>query len=212
MRKAALGGGCADWALPAIDVVTRRCLSGGGRGASWACSPCARRGSSLCGLPAASARSAGLRRRGRAWRPASLASRHGFLAVGGLGSRPAAASCLGRAACAAPSARLGSVGRRRLRSTVAASAAAWPAASAAAAVGHGSASALRRRHASAAGCVHRLGLCGRTRRARLVAPDVDAPAGELGRQPGVLALAADRQREHPLGHRHGWRCGSPRRC
>ena len=37
---------------------------------------------------------------------------------------------------------------------------------------------------------------------RDVAPDVDPPAGQSGREPGVLALAADRQREHPLGHRH----------
>ena len=35
-----------------------------------------------------------------------------------------------------------------------------------------------------------------------VAPDVDPPAGQPGRQPGVLALAADGQREHPLGHGH----------
>ena len=34
---------------------------------------------------------------------------------------------------------------------------------------------------------------------RHVAPDVDPPAGQAGREPGVLALAADGQREHPLG-------------
>ena len=37
---------------------------------------------------------------------------------------------------------------------------------------------------------------------RHVTPDVDPPAGQAGGEPGVLALAADRQREHPLGHRH----------
>ena len=36
-----------------------------------------------------------------------------------------------------------------------------------------------------------------------VAPDVDPPAGQPGGEPGVLALAADRQREHPLGHGDG---------
>ena len=35
-----------------------------------------------------------------------------------------------------------------------------------------------------------------------VAADVDAPAGQSGGQSGVLALAADGQREHPLGHGH----------
>ena len=34
-----------------------------------------------------------------------------------------------------------------------------------------------------------------------VAADVDPPAGQAGGQPGVLPLAADGQREHPLGHR-----------
>src|SRR5688572_10560490 len=33
-------------------------------------------------------------------------------------------------------------------------------------------------------------------------PDVDAPAGETGGEPGVLALAADRQRELVVGHDH----------
>src|SRR5215216_4222832 len=33
--------------------------------------------------------------------------------------------------------------------------------------------------------------------------DVDAPAGQAGGQPGVLALAADRQRELVVGHDHG---------
>ena len=37
---------------------------------------------------------------------------------------------------------------------------------------------------------------------RDVAADVDAPAGQAGGEPGVLALAADGQREHPLGHGH----------
>ena len=37
---------------------------------------------------------------------------------------------------------------------------------------------------------------------RDVAPDVDPPAGQAGGEPGVLALAADRQREHPLGDGH----------
>ena len=44
-----------------------------------------------------------------------------------------------------------------------------------------------------------------------VAPDVDPPAGQAGGEPGVLALAADRQREHPLGHGDGSRSGAPRR-
>ena len=38
------------------------------------------------------------------------------------------------------------------------------------------------------------------RAAAPVAADVDAPAGQLRRQARVLALAADGQREHPLGH------------
>ena len=37
---------------------------------------------------------------------------------------------------------------------------------------------------------------------RDVAADVDPPAGQPGGEPGVLALAADRQREHPLGDGH----------
>ena len=37
---------------------------------------------------------------------------------------------------------------------------------------------------------------------RHVAADVDPPAGQAGGEPGVLALAADGQREHPLGHGH----------
>ena len=37
---------------------------------------------------------------------------------------------------------------------------------------------------------------------RDVAPDVDPPAGQARGEPGVLALAADGQREHPLGHGH----------
>ena len=35
-----------------------------------------------------------------------------------------------------------------------------------------------------------------------VAPDVDPPAGEPRGEPRVLALAADRERQHPLGHGH----------
>ncbi len=37
---------------------------------------------------------------------------------------------------------------------------------------------------------------------RHVAPDVDPPAGQPRREAGILALAADRQREHPLRNRH----------
>ena len=52
---------------------------------------------------------------------------------------------------------------------------------------------------------------GAGRRWCLVAADVDAPAGQLGGQARVLALAPDGEREHALRHGDRRRCGCPRR-
>ena len=52
----------------------------------------------------------------------------------------------------------------------------------------------------------------RVRRCRRgVGPDVDAPAGEPGREPGVLALLADGQGELVVGHDHPGRTAPRRR-
>ena len=73
-----------------------------------------------------------------------------------------------------------------------------------AARGRGDAVGLDRRRPSAiAAGVGRRGLGGRLGLGdRDVAADVDPPAGQPRGEPGVLALAADGQREHPLGHGH----------
>ena len=111
--------------------------------------------------------------------PARRRLRPRRLGCGGLGSAASAGGLLGRRASA------------------------WPGAVATLAVGfrsragvRGRSTSRRRRSASAAlGRGLRLG-------DRDVAADVDAPAGQAGGEPGVLALAADGQREHPLGHGH----------
>ena len=51
-------------------------------------------------------------------------------------------------------------------------------------------------------------LAGDRRRIPLrVRPDVDPPAGQAGREPGVLALLADRERQLVVGHDHARRSG-----
>ena len=51
------------------------------------------------------------------------------------------------------------------------------------------------------------GAVGLSGAAAAIAADVDPPAGQPGRQPGVLALLADRQRQLEVGHHHPRRAG-----